>query len=943
MKKFIIVICLISLSIFTSNFNFVPGGPKTALAALSQPTEFTGQVLNPDGTAFNPSENSYVTVVVKIRSSNFIEYSTDVKNDGTFYLPVYDCYRKDYTIIAYARGTENPYASSCTIKGNVERNLVSHKIRLMMPVVEGKVLDPDGNPLNDYTGVTVTTPHNSLTTSMVNEDGSYKIGVYSLYWESFELNAHIDYEKNPGLEFADGQETVELGPLWGSVIYKDIRLTKPIVQGRLYYHDGTPFNPVNHTSNKIFAKPVTGESNGRLYNTKVNNNGYYRLGGDIAPGSEFVIHGYSDTMPNFTSHKYESLIPKTITLSEGTTQNVDLVFGSSFPVLYPTTEDSMDEFFCQEGTYISTEKKGLFLSSLVGVILTGQGKVDFMVDKEISISNSTSIEFNNINFTSAPGAFNAIVECSTSRNIIFRNCEFSGALSVTTHSNSSSDSGSGIRFENCRINNIYGDVFHLSENDTVYLKDCIISQCANLTNRPDAIFDGGNNQITDIGPDKCGALISGKILNPDGTPFKYDFAYIRYFKVCLENIKTKNVYEVPVYNGRYALKGGIPDGSYRVLYKWDTNYIQGIDTGEIVSLNKALSTVHDITISPKNVGLRISFLGSDGSSFNYMAFSSDYNYMKASIYNEIGELISTTNALNQKYQLNPGNYKIQAKWYFEDRLIGISEPLEISVGEEEIHIEKNVVLNPAIEKAAFIGDGWIQNTENGHYYKIIKRFNSKLSDFESYAVNSGGHIVTINTREENDWLTSIYGSYLMSYWIGYYYDEGLGKWKWISNEESEYTNWYNNYGFNEPKPGFNYTVFNMKADFMSWEGKVPGKWISCDTYNYPCYLGIIEANELPAQSTTPTPTQIPTPTPAATLTPTPTPLMLIGDVNTDGSTDSTDYTLLKRYVLKIINDFPAEDDYFAADVNGDGSIDSTDITFMKRYLLHIITKFPKDV
>ncbi|MFZ5989251.1 MAG: glycoside hydrolase family 9 protein [Bacillota bacterium] len=136
---------------------------------------------------------------------------------------------------------------------------------------------------------------------------------------------------------------------------------------------------------------------------------------------------------------------------------------------------------------------------------------------------------------------------------------------------------------------------------------------------------------------------------------------------------------------------------------------------------------------------------------------------------------------------------------------------------------------------------------------------------------------------------------------------------------------------------------------------------------------------------TPTPTIIPSPTPTNT------PSVLIGDVNNDRQINSTDLTLLKRYILKIIGEFPnsgavldkdgdgiitsveakscdangdgkidsidwelIEKVLFgistgpfpyalgekAADTNGDGQINSTDYTLLKRYILKIINVFP---
>lgn len=65
-----------------------------------------------------------------------------------------------------------------------------------------------------------------------------------------------------------------------------------------------------------------------------------------------------------------------------------------------------------------------------------------------------------------------------------------------------------------------------------------------------------------------------------------------------------------------------------------------------------------------------------------------------------------------------------------------------------------------------------------------------------------------------------------------------------------------------------------------------------------------------------------------------------GDLNADGKVNSTDYTLGKRYLLRIISEFPISNGSVAFDLNGDSKNDSTDLTVLKRYLLNIIDKFP---
>ncbi|NLM59399.1 MAG: xyloglucanase [Clostridium sp.] len=77
--------------------------------------------------------------------------------------------------------------------------------------------------------------------------------------------------------------------------------------------------------------------------------------------------------------------------------------------------------------------------------------------------------------------------------------------------------------------------------------------------------------------------------------------------------------------------------------------------------------------------------------------------------------------------------------------------------------------------------------------------------------------------------------------------------------------------------------------------------------------------------------------------PTPTPIsnLKVGDVNADGSIDSLDLTLLKRYVLRKIDGFDVEDPLWVADVDGDGEINSLDVSYLKRFILRKIKEFPK--
>ncbi|TYQ16761.1 UNVERIFIED_CONTAM: dockerin type I repeat protein [Acetivibrio alkalicellulosi] len=70
--------------------------------------------------------------------------------------------------------------------------------------------------------------------------------------------------------------------------------------------------------------------------------------------------------------------------------------------------------------------------------------------------------------------------------------------------------------------------------------------------------------------------------------------------------------------------------------------------------------------------------------------------------------------------------------------------------------------------------------------------------------------------------------------------------------------------------------------------------------------------------------------------------IVYGDLNGDGRVNSIDLTILRRYLLEIIdiNDIPISNFSIVADLNGDGRVNTTDYTLLKRYLLGIIDIFP---
>lgn len=86
---------------------------------------------------------------------------------------------------------------------------------------------------------------------------------------------------------------------------------------------------------------------------------------------------------------------------------------------------------------------------------------------------------------------------------------------------------------------------------------------------------------------------------------------------------------------------------------------------------------------------------------------------------------------------------------------------------------------------------------NGHYYKVFSGPNSEYpqltwEEAKLACEQLGGHLVTITSSEEQDFIESLDSTTCIgewSVWIGLSRPEGTGPWTWITGEPYEYTHW----------------------------------------------------------------------------------------------------------------------------------------------------------
>lgn len=93
-------------------------------------------------------------------------------------------------------------------------------------------------------------------------------------------------------------------------------------------------------------------------------------------------------------------------------------------------------------------------------------------------------------------------------------------------------------------------------------------------------------------------------------------------------------------------------------------------------------------------------------------------------------------------------------------------------------------------EAAETISGPLYNPANGHIYFLIEE--STWSDAEVAAVHLGGHLATIRSPEENEWLHSRFGTFngvSRHLWVGLHDTDGDGVYRWISGDPARFANW----------------------------------------------------------------------------------------------------------------------------------------------------------
>ena len=80
---------------------------------------------------------------------------------------------------------------------------------------------------------------------------------------------------------------------------------------------------------------------------------------------------------------------------------------------------------------------------------------------------------------------------------------------------------------------------------------------------------------------------------------------------------------------------------------------------------------------------------------------------------------------------------------------------------------------------------WVQSPINGHWYGVDYTPRT-WTDSEALAVSLGGHLATVRSQAEQDWIEGEFVDYLLDHgiWIGLSY--AAPDWQWSSGEQWSY-------------------------------------------------------------------------------------------------------------------------------------------------------------
>jgi len=132
---------------------------------------------------------------------------------------------------------------------------------------------------------------------------------------------------------------------------------------------------------------------------------------------------------------------------------------------------------------------------------------------------------------------------------------------------------------------------------------------------------------------------------------------------------------------------------------------------------------------------------------------------------------------------------------------------------------------------------------NGHYYKVYDDVAESWKKAQTYCEDLGGHLATITSQEENDFLFAyiIDNGYKNAY-FGFSDHETEGTWKWVTGEKVSYTNWAENEPNNQ-QSSEGYGMFYYQYPDGKWNDGDFGQETLNDDLSFICEWDTVSDSE----------------------------------------------------------------------------------------------------
>jgi hypothetical protein len=253
----------------------------------------TGKVFKPDGALLTGDQ--YKQISISLNSSTGGK-AVGLNSDGTYSIGTDDIPNGDYTVIADTICFTGQYANSKpqVIHITKGRTIVCD-LQLTVPTITGRVLKPDGTDYipekingyytNEEVQLFSVDKESCIERKKIGSDGLYCIGA-DIPTGYYRLR--VDTESG----FIIGNYTNSIDELvyvtQGQSINLNLKLTNPVIRGRLLKPDGTDYNP----SGMNLKLEAVNDPNFKAIYTTPNSDGSFRLSGNVPTGDYNIIADY---------------------------------------------------------------------------------------------------------------------------------------------------------------------------------------------------------------------------------------------------------------------------------------------------------------------------------------------------------------------------------------------------------------------------------------------------------------------------------------------------------------------------------------------------------------------------------------------------------------------------------------------------------------------------